>query len=149
MVTLLVFNSGVEFSSDGGQSWNDYSKQALPFSSAANVQPDGIVALTADTINHNDLYAGAKNGLFRSTDNGKSWKSLTIIESSKKFPVHAIAINPQNSNEIVYAAGNAFYRSVDGGAKWATTQLEIDRGVGSIEYEPSHSNIIYFVLRKF
>lgn len=149
-VTLLVFNSGVEFSSDGGQTWNDYTEQGLSSLTVANsAQPDGIAALTADIINPNVLYAGAKNGLFRSADNGKSWQALTIIESSKKFPVRAIAVNPQNSSEIVYAAGNAFYRSVDGGAKWATTQLEIDRGVGSIEYEPTRPEIIYFVLRKF
>jgi photosystem II stability/assembly factor-like uncharacterized protein len=148
-VTLLIFNSGVDFSSDGGQTWNDYTKQTLSSLSANNTQPDGMVALTADTANSNVLYVGAKNGLFRSADNGKSWQALTIIESSKKFPVRAIAVNPQNSSEIVYASGNAFYRSVDGGAKWATTQLEIDRDVGSIEYDPLHSEIIYFVLRKF
>jgi photosystem II stability/assembly factor-like uncharacterized protein len=148
-VTLLVFNQGVAFSSDGGKTWNDYTAQSFLPSNKENIQPDGIIALSADPVRTNVLYAGAKNGLFRSEDNGKNWQELAIIESSKKFPVRAIAINPQNVGEIVYASGNAFYRSVDGGVKWATTQLEIDRGVGNIEYDLSNPKIIYFTLRKF
>jgi photosystem II stability/assembly factor-like uncharacterized protein len=150
-VMLLVLNSGVAVSSDGGKTWNDFTTQDFSSADMANIQPDGIVTLLADPANSNSniLYAGAKNGLFRSEDNGKSWKELAIIESSKKFPVHAIAVNPQNSSEIVYAVGNAFYRSLDGGTKWATTQLEIDRGVGNIEYDPANPEIIYFTLRKF
>jgi photosystem II stability/assembly factor-like uncharacterized protein len=148
-VTLLVFNQGATFSSDGGKTWNDYTTQFSLPSGQKNVQPDGIVALVADSVRVNVLYAGAKNGLFRSEDNGKSWQELSIIESSKKFPVRAIAINPQNVSEIVYASGKAFYRSEDGGVKWAATQLEIDRGVGNIEYDPARPEIIYFTLRKF
>ncbi len=160
MITLLAFNHGVIFSADGGKTWNDYAAQGFASLGAGNyrsdslgannnVQPDSIAALTADPTKLNVLYAGAKNGVFRSEDNGKSWQALSIIESSKKFPARAIAINPRNSNEIVYAAGNAFYRSVDGGAKWAVTQLEIDRGVGDIKYDATRPEIIYFVLRKF
>lgn len=148
-VTLLVFNHGVAFSSDGGQTWNDFEAQAFSSAGSENVLPDGIIALVADPARTNMLYAGANNGLFRSDDNGKSWQSLSIIESSKKFPVRAIAINPQNVGEIIYASGNAFYRSTDGGVKWATTQLEIDRSVGNIEFDPTRTEIIYFTLRKF
>lgn len=148
-VTLLVFNHGVAFSSDGGQAWNDFETQGFVSPGGDDVQLDGITTLTTDPARINILYAGAENGLFRSEDNGKSWKTIAIIESSKKFPVRVIAVNPQNVGEIVYASGNAFYRSTDGGVKWATTQLEIDRGVGNIEYDPTRPEIIYFTLRKF
>lgn len=148
-VTLLVLNHGVVFSSDGGQTWNDFATQDITSLGENDVQPDGITMLVADPARTNILYVGANNGLFRSEDNGKSWQAISIIESSKKFPVRAIAINPQNVGEIVYASGNAFYKSTDGGVKWATTQLEIDRGVAGIEYDPMHPEIIYFVLRKF
>lgn len=149
MATLLVLNSGAVFSSDGGKTWNDNKIQGVASRSAAEARPDGIVSIAADPGKANILYAGAKNGLFRSDDSGKNWQALDIIESSKKFPVRAIAVNPENSDEIVYASGNAFYRSVDGGVKWATTQLEIDRSVSAIEYDPAHPGVLYFSLRKF
>lgn len=152
LVTLLVFNKNVMFSANGGETWNDPLPPVSSVPNAngiTNVQPSNINTIVSDASRSNVIYAGAANGLFRSEDNGQTWRAVDIIESSKKFPVRAVAINPQNGSEIIYAAGNAFYRSVDGGVKWATTQLEIDRAVGSIDYEPQHPEIIYFTLRKF
>lgn len=149
MVTLLVLDQGAVVSSDGGGTWSDHTAQSFSSFDTANVRPTGITTIASDPGRTNVLYAGATNGLFRSDDNGKNWRALDIIESSKKFPVRAITVSPLDSNEIIYASGNAFYRSVDGGVKWATTQLEIDRGVNVIEYEPTHPQIIYFGLRAF
>lgn len=147
-VTLLVLDEGVAVSADGGATWNEYATSTVTFD-ADIVSPEGIMTIAADPQSANILYAGAENGLFRSADSGKGWQAIDIIESSKRFPIRAVAVNPSDPNEIIYAAGNAFYRSVDGGVKWATTQLEIDRSVNIIEYEPSRPDIIYFALRKF
>lgn len=151
MVTLLVATEGVVFSTDGGTVWSDSQTQALAPQAPGVIeaQPATIGSLATDASNPSVLFAGATNGLFRSDNNGKTWRAIDIIESSKKFPVRAVAVNPADSKEIIYAAGNAFYRSIDGGTKWATTQLAIDRAVGSIDYEPKHPEIIYFTLRKF
>ena len=90
-----------------------------------------------------------KNGLFRTADYGKTWNPINIIESAKKFPIRAIVVNPKNSNEISFASGKAFYKSNDGGVKWNTTQLEIDKGVSIIMYDPQNPAKIYFTTRKF
>ncbi len=151
MVTLLVLNQGVAISADGGTTWNEYTARSIAEfdREKENISPENISTIISDPSGVNGLYAGAKNGLFRSNDSGKTWQALDVIESSKKFPVRAVAVNPANPSEIVYASGNAFYRSVDGGTQWATTELEIDRSVNIIEYEPSRPDIIYFALRKF
>lgn len=166
-IALLVLEKGVDISMDGGKTWNveaeegrasgaprenSYEKQnagSAPSKSAFSQKPEGMTALAGDVARPGTLYAGAKNGIFRSRDSGKTWEALDIIESSKKFPVRALAVNPANANEIVYASGNAFYRSVDGGVKWSTTQLEINRTVNVIEYDPIRPEILYFALRKF
>lgn len=166
-VILLILDQGVDVSMDGGKTWNieaeegyfarapsesNYTKQNgkdISSKSALSEKPQGMTAVAGDASRPGTLYAGAKNGVFRSRDSGKIWEKLNVIESSKKFPVRALAVNPTNPNEIVYAAGNAFYRSVDGGMKWATTQLEINRTVNIIEYDPNHPEILYFTLRKF
>ncbi len=157
-VTILVFEKEVIVSSDGGKTWDsDTAQNFRPSasrssgSSTSSIQtnPNGIVSIAGDTKQSGILYAGAKNGLFRSVDNGKTWVALNIIESSKKFPIRSVAINPKNPSEVVYASGGAFYKSLDGGVRWATTQLEIDRGVSVIEYDPQDTGVIYFGLKKF
>lgn len=149
-VTLLVFNQGALVSTNGGKAWSDYSKNIyLSSPEERRARPESMTTIVADPALRSVLYAGAKNGLFRSRDSGKSWEALDIIESSKAFSIRSVAISPANSNEIVYASGNAFYKSTDGGKKWATTQLEIDRGVSVIEYDPAQPGMIYFALRKF
>ncbi len=148
-VTLLVLNQGVAVSADGGVTWNEHAAGDSMMVDTKGASVQNITTITADPSVVDTLYAGAANGLFKSHDNGKSWQAMDIIESSKKFPIRSVATNPFNPSEIVYASGNAFYRSVDGGVRWATTQLEIDRGVSIIEYEPGNAGIIYFALRKF
>ena len=93
--------------------------------------------------------AGAKNGLFRTVNYGKNWTTIDIIESSKSFPIRALAINPVNSNEIVYASGGALYKSIDGGVKWSTAELKIGRGVSHLFYDPTTPSTLFFTLRKF
>lgn len=158
MVTFLIFGKGTVVSSDGGGTWNDYAKlttNAPTRSGAASgidlatLQPSGIMTLVADPSRPGLLYAGANNGLFKSDDYGQSWQALPIIESSRKFPIRSVAINPKNSAEVIYVSGNVFYKSVDRGMTWSTTQLQIDRGVSVIEYAPNASEIIYLGLRKF
>jgi len=114
-----------------------------------NVLPSSIYTMARDPRQVNVFYAGAQNGLFRTADYGKTWQEIDIIESSKKFPIRAIAVNPQSSNEIVYASGGAFYKSIDGGVKWSTAELKIGRGVSKIFYDPSNPSTIFFTLRKF
>ncbi|OGI14094.1 MAG: hypothetical protein A3E38_02090 [Candidatus Moranbacteria bacterium RIFCSPHIGHO2_12_FULL_54_9] len=148
LVRLFIFGQGMAVSNDGGQGWDDYTSQKLAgFGTSAS--PKSITAVIADPVYPGLLYAGAQNGLFRSRDGGKAWEAINIIESSRKFPIRAIAINPHSSEEIAYAAGAAFYKSSDGGVNWATTQLEINRGISFIHYDPSDPARIYFTLRKF
>lgn len=148
-VLLLVFNGGMRVSADGGKTWADHTGTTLSSFGTDQVRPDGITTVVTDPKTPGTLYAGAKNGLFRSRDSGQSWQALDIIESSKKFPVRAVAVNPANSGEIVYASGSAFYKTTDGGVKWATTELAIDRSVNILEYDPSRPEALYFTLRKF
>ncbi len=157
-VTFLVLNKGTVMTSDGGNTWNDYSNgttmsQAPTQNGQATnvpaVSPSSLLTIVADPSQGGSLYAGAMNGLFHSGDYGKSWQALPIIESSRKFPVRSLAVNPKNSAEIVYTAGKVFYKSTDRGMTWSTVELSIDRGVSIIKYDLSLPSTIYFGLRKF
>ncbi len=144
----VIFNQASISSADGGNTWVDYATQAQQISSINN-RPQGAVSGAEDPLQAGVFYVSGKNGLFRTADYGKTWSPINIIESAKKFPIRAIVVNPKNSNEISFASGKAFYKSNDGGVKWNTTQLEIDKGVSIIMYDPQNPAKIYFTTRKF
>lgn len=105
--------------------------------------PSGIVTIAPDPNQTGVLYAGLNKGLYRSTDFGKYWKPINIIESALKFPILSIAINPDDSNEISFVAGNAFYRSINNGVTWAITPLDKTRNASFVAYDPFDTSTIF------
>jgi photosystem II stability/assembly factor-like uncharacterized protein len=156
-ILLTIFNQGTEVSFDQGVTFEDNTKESVGTQvqnvvgadEVKVVLPANIYTIARDPRQTSVYYAGAGNGLFRTADYGKTWQEIDIIESSKKFPIRAIAVNPQSSNEIVYASGGAFYKSIDGGVKWSTAELKIGRGVSKIFYDPANPSTLFFTLRKF
>jgi photosystem II stability/assembly factor-like uncharacterized protein len=123
--------------------------QELSVRNQTNRMPAGIVSIATDSNVSGVIYAGTSAGLFRSTDFGKYWTELNIIESAKKFPIRSIAVDPKNPKEIVFVAGKAFYKSVDGGGTWATVGLNVDRDASFVSYDPFDSKYLFIGLRKF
>jgi photosystem II stability/assembly factor-like uncharacterized protein len=108
--------------------------------------PSGIIFIVADPNTSGVLYASLNKGLYRSTDYGKYWKQINIIESAERFPIPSVAINPDNSDEISFVAGNSFYRSINYGATWAVTPLDKTRNASFVAYDPFDTNVIYLGL---
>lgn len=96
------------------------------------------------------LYVGTqKSGVWKSADAGLTWDALNVLNSSKKYPIRAIAINPFNSQELIYSSAQAVYKSTDGGADWSTYQLNTGNTIGSIVYDPSQRGVLYLGFRSF
>jgi photosystem II stability/assembly factor-like uncharacterized protein len=154
-IVLTVFQQGIWVSFDGGATFADYTRDGVSTEIRTEVQkgervaPVGLLTLAIDPTQKGVFYGGADNGIFRTADYGKTWTSISIIESSRAFPTRAIAVNPFNQNEIVYAAGGVFYKSIDGGVKWSTGELRTARGVSNIFYDPQKGSTLFFTLRKF
>jgi type II secretory pathway component PulJ len=108
--------------------------------------PSGIVYIVADPSDSGVLYAGLSKGLYRSTDYGKYWKKINIIESAEQFPIPSIAINPKDSDEISFVSGNSFYRSTNYGSTWAVTPLDKTRNASFVAYDPFNTSTIYIGL---
>jgi photosystem II stability/assembly factor-like uncharacterized protein len=121
---------GVYKTVDGGKTWN-----RVLFEDAGS----GAVDLTFDPTNPRILYAstwtvrrtpyslssgGAGCKLFKSTDDGQTWKELS---TNPGFPVGlkgiiGVAVSPANPNRLWAQVENepdgGLYRSEDGGATW-------------------------------
>ncbi|TEU12441.1 MAG: tetratricopeptide repeat protein [Anaerolineales bacterium] len=88
-----------------------------------------ISALVIDPKNPDIIYAGtgdrdnlANDGIYKSTDGGKTWKSISaglpLNPSGRHYSILTIAIDP-NDSQIIYAGGyGGLYRSTDGGNSW-------------------------------
>ncbi len=74
------------------------------------------VTLVADPAHRDIIYAGTQgNGVYRSTDRGRSWTPLGLAGQIVK----AIAISPHDPH-VIYAGVKpaALYKSTDGGQSW-------------------------------
>lgn len=133
---------------DGGAKIEDLTKIKLDKIKEGKIFSFNTYSIAVDPKNSGVLFIGTDSGVWKGTNFGAKWEEVNMLESSKKFPVRAIAINPQNSNEIIYSNSGVIYRSVDNGASWLTFQLNTEKTVDIIEYNPVSPNIIYAGLRK-
>jgi photosystem II stability/assembly factor-like uncharacterized protein len=114
-----------------------------------------IASVAVDPKDPNTVYVGgAQGGLWRSTNSGQSWTSIT--DNAPSQSIGAIAIDPTNSN-IIYAgtgegnfSGDCFFgmgilKTTDGGNTWQTlaAQLFVGRAVNDIVIDPTNPNTLY------
>jgi photosystem II stability/assembly factor-like uncharacterized protein len=145
-VYLLSYNAKVYYSPNSGTEWIDWEEVKAKESggtSRRSRSTENTGALTsaplflvADPGTSGTLYVGTQAGLFRSTDYGKNWKEINIIESAKAHPIRSIAINPNDSQEISFIAGKSFYKSTNYGDTWSVTPLGSQRDALFIAYDP-------------
>ena len=128
-------------SSDYGKTWNALNN-GMPLSPyVADIQ-----AIEASKDSRRTIYAGTwKNGLFKSTDNGKSWTKDKMFPSSD---IRSIKVGVQTSN-LVYAATSNFgvVKSIDEGKTWTRcSPTVIDttfKFAWSIELDAKNDSIVY------
>lgn len=109
----------IQISEDGGQNWNKVEKVGnLPELSyvdyllASNHQTDTVYA-AFDMRKNNNL----RPHLFRSTDRGKTWKSISS-DLPERGTVYCIAEDHVNPNLLFVGTEFGLYVTVDGGNNW-------------------------------
>jgi photosystem II stability/assembly factor-like uncharacterized protein len=107
-----------------------------------------IYAGTGENNSSRSSYSGT--GIYKSTDDGKSWTNTGLTETHR---TGRIVIDPANPNTVwVAALGHLFspnpergiYKTTDGGKSWKQT-LYLNENTGGIELilNPSDSKILY------
>ena len=103
---------------------------------------------TGEKNSSRSSYAGI--GLLKSTDKGKTWNNVGLLNSHH---ISRILINPKNTDEVIvgvighlYSANEerGVFKSSDGGKTW-TKSLFIDKNTGIIDVAvaPENFNIMY------
>ena len=112
----------------------------------SSIGPTGgvINKLVIDPSNPSILYAvGVQGGVFKTTDGGKSWNSITV--GLKISTIYAFAITPSNS-AILYAGGDSgISKSINGGMSWSAVNIGLPVGsyITSLAVNPSNPAIVY------
>jgi photosystem II stability/assembly factor-like uncharacterized protein len=100
--------------------------------------------------NHSQRSAHFGDGVYKSTDAGKTWRRVGLETSEH---IGKIVIDPRNSNVVYVAAqGPLFseggerglYKTTDGGATWsALLQISPNTGITDLVLDPRNPDVMY------
>ncbi len=103
---------------------------------------------TGENNSSRSSYAGI--GILKSTDNGKNWENVGLLDSHH---ISRIVINPNNGNEVVVAvlghlyspnAERGIFKTTDGGNTWSKTLfINNDTGIVDLAVAPNNFNVQY------
>jgi photosystem II stability/assembly factor-like uncharacterized protein len=145
-------NGGVWKSDDYGRTWNPIfdheSTQSIGAIAVAPSNPNIIYVASGEGLHRPDLSVG--NGIYKSTDAGKTWTHLGLNDSQQ---IPALAIDPRDPNRVFAAVlGHPYgpneerglFRSTDGGQTWQKALYKDENtGASDVEIDPSNPQVIY------
>jgi len=156
-MTIFVNNyiGGVFKSTDGGQTWVNWSKGYTGVH---------LHDIAIDAQNPATVYTIGRSGPFRTFDGGQNWTGIAFPPANAP-EWNAVAINPANRKEILISdeASGGIYKTTDSGNSWRlvfkhpNTNPAEDcntiirgcwHGFKDIDHAPSNPNIVYAGMRR-
>lgn len=156
----IGYGDGVYRSEDGGKNWENMGLKKSEHIGRIIIDPRNSHVYAAA---QGPLWGpGGERGLYKSTDNGKTWKAILTI--SENTGITDILLDPRNP-DILYAAAyqrrrrvftlinggpeSGIYKSIDAGATWTKLKNGLPSGdVGRIGLAISLANpdVIYAIV---
>ena len=148
---VAVASGHVWKTTNAGTTWAAVT-DTLPYSIGVVVMdPNNSHVVWVGTGENNHQRAlGWGDGVYKTTDGGKSWKNMGLKESRQ---IGGIIIDPRNSNVVYVAAeGSAWgpggerglYKTTDGGKTWnKVLNISENTGVNNVVFDPRDPDVIY------
>lgn len=145
-------SGGLFRSRNGGVTWDSlFDRQSTISIGAIAVDPHSAQTIwvgTGESNVRNSVSFG--DGVYKSTDGGKSWKRSGLEESQT---ISRILIDPTDSNHVLVAAvGHTFgpnsergvFVTHDGGETWKKTLfVDNDHGASDLDFDASRPAVVY------
>jgi photosystem II stability/assembly factor-like uncharacterized protein len=145
-------NGGVWKSDDYGRTWapifDQEPTQSVGAIAVAPSDPNIIYVASGEGLHRPDLSIG--NGIFKSTDAGKTWTHLGLRDGQQ---IPALAVDPRDPNKLFAAVlGHPYgpndergiFRSTDGGSTWQKVLSKDENTGGSdVEIDLSNPDVLY------
>lgn len=115
--TIYAGLNNVWKSTDQGSTWNPIS----------NFGPVGLTILQVAPSNNQIIWAGSQNVLYKTTNGGTTWTTVTIPFMAF---LNSVAIDATNPNNVWVCFGGLFpgqkvYRTTDGGSTWTNISTSL------------------------
>jgi photosystem II stability/assembly factor-like uncharacterized protein len=145
-------NGGVWKTNDYGRTWqpifDDQPSQSVGAIAVAPSDSNIVYVASGEGLHRPDLSVG--NGIYKSTDAGKTWQHLGLREGQQ---IPALAVDPRDPNRLFAAVmGHPYgaseergiYRSTDGGATWKKVfYKDANTGGSHVAIDPQHPDTVY------
>jgi len=131
---VVADGGGIYISHDGGASWT----------SQPEMRGQSVRSLTAAPSDPKIMVAGTLEGVFRSTDGGAHWESISK-DNAELHEVESLAIDPSNPDVIYAGTWHLPWKTTDGGKTWTNIKEGIieDSDVFSIIIDPKQPSVVY------
>ncbi|MBI3406746.1 MAG: hypothetical protein HY040_00115 [Planctomycetes bacterium] len=122
LIMVSTCPSAIFRSEDGGATWTE--GKASIREDCPRIMRTRVTTLKADPWSEGTLWAGVEiDGLFRSTDAGRSWEPFGSGLSSRDIHDIAFAVTHQGQKVMLAATNNDSNRSTDGGVTWQPLEI--------------------------
>ena len=143
---------GVFKTTDGGDTWtpvtDKYFGGTIGAIGVSESNPDIVYVGTGEYPIRGNVAAG--DGVWKTTDGGKTWTSLGLAETQQ---ISRVRVHPTNPDIVwVGAQGHAYgpnaergvYKTTDGGKTWNKVLFRNDStGVSDLVLDPSNPDVLY------
>jgi photosystem II stability/assembly factor-like uncharacterized protein len=130
---------GILLSRDGGESWHGIGP--------ADPKLD-IVDIALHPADPDTLYAATHDGLYKTTDGGKTWAVILAYQKGGRFWQHApsLAMHPNDPDTLLLSVWSlGIMRTSDGGAHWTRVDQawNQEEPMSIAAWAPSDGNVVY------
>ncbi len=150
---LGMVNGGVWKTTDAGSTWESVWESeptgSIGSIAVADSDPSVVYVASGEGLQRPDLSTG--DGVYKSTDAGKTWTHLPQLRDGQQ--IGQIAIDPHDPKKVFVAVtGHPYgpneerglYLSRDGGNTFKRVLYTNDRtGASEVQIDPQHPNIVY------
>ncbi len=149
---VAVGSGGVWKTTNAAVTWTPlFDQQSVYSTGCITIDPSNPSTIWVGTgENVGGRHVGFGDGIYRSDDDGKSWKNMGLKESQH---ISKIIVHPDNSNKLMVAVQGplwnsggerGFYLSHDGGESWEKTLGDEEwTGVTDILVDPRNPDVVY------